>query len=215
MFGIALVAVAAVPGALLRRYSCPGRRRKQHQHQVGAGETGYSVNAFLPDSLTVKTGDTVTWNFAWLEPHMVALINGAVDPNGPEPAVDSSPFDFDGVKPFVYSGVIFGPNQKYSIKFEKAGDYHVECFIHPGMVSSVKVVDSGTTDTQATADAKGNSQYAAAIGALKAVATPMKNKPAAVTPRADGTSLFDVQIDSGDPASNAMTSSSSSPPPST
>jgi plastocyanin len=200
IFGLALVAVAAVPVLFSGGGAAQAAGGDNINIKIGAGEPGYSVNAFLPDDLTVKTGDTVTWNFDWFEPHMVALINGNVDPSGPEPAVDPSPFDFDGVKPFVYSGTIFGPNQKYSIKFEKAGDYHIECFIHPGMSSDVKVVDSGTTDTQATADSRGASQYATALTALKNVAAPLKNKPATVTPRADGTSLFDVQIDSGDPA---------------
>lgn len=199
LFGLALAAVAAVPVLFSGSGAAQAAGGDTITIKAGAGETGYSINAFLPDALTVKTGDSVTWNFAWMEPHMVALINGNVDTSGAEPPVDQSPFNFDGVKPFVYSGTIFGPNHSYTIKFAKAGDYHVECFIHPGMVSSVKVVDSGTTDTQATADARGTAQSTAALTALKNVANPLKNKPAAVTPRANGTNLFDVQVDSGDP----------------
>jgi plastocyanin len=158
---------------------------------VGGGETGYSVNAFLPQDVTIHTGDTVNYKFPWLEPHMVVLDNG-VDLNSAEPAVDPSPFTFDGVRKYVYSGVQSGPDAPdFAIKFAKAGTYKITCLIHPGMDGSVKVVDSGDADTAATASARGTAEYTADMAALQAV-TASLDKPATVTPQANGTKLYSV-----------------------
>ncbi|MEX2081618.1 MAG: hypothetical protein WEC33_08370, partial [Dehalococcoidia bacterium] len=41
----------------------PGQAEAQPTLTVraGAGETGYSINQYLPDSVTILTGDTLTW----------------------------------------------------------------------------------------------------------------------------------------------------------
>ncbi len=165
---------------------------------VGAGEAGYSVNSFLPESLTVTTGTTVNWSFKWFEPHMIVLDNGLTPADlNTEPPADTSPFDFDGVRKYVYSGTIFGQpvnSPTFAIKFEKAGDYHIECLIHPGMDGDVKVVDSGTADTQATADARSADEYTSDVGALKAAAAAQTAKGATVTTQADGSSLYEVDM---------------------
>ena len=167
--------------------------------KVGAGEPGYSVNAFLPQDLTVQTGTTVNWSFTWFEPHMIVLDNGLTpaDLSGPEPPADTSPFDFDGVRKYVYSGTIFGQPVNpptFAIKFEKAGNYNIECLIHPGMTGKVTVVDSGTADTQATADTRAQSEYTAAITPLKAAATAKDAQPTKVTAQADGSKLYQVDM---------------------
>jgi plastocyanin len=166
--------------------------------KVGAGETGYSVNAFLPENLTVKTGTTVNWSFTWPEPHMIVLDNGLTPEDiANEPPADTSPFDFDGVRKYVYSGVIFGDPANpptFAIKFEKAGDYHITCFIHPGMDGSVTVVDSGDVDTQETADARASDEYNTDISALKAAANAANAAPTKVTGQADGSSLYEVDM---------------------
>ena len=40
---------------------------------AGNGEPGYAVNAFLPDSITITTGTTVSWQFPWIEPHTITF----------------------------------------------------------------------------------------------------------------------------------------------
>lgn len=166
--------------------------------KVGAGEAGYSVNSFLPESITVTTGTTVNWSFTWPEPHMIVLDNGITPADlATEPPPDTSPFAFDGVRKYVYSGTIFGDPANpptFAIKFEKAGDYHITCFIHPGMDGEVKVVDSGTADTQATADARATSEYGADIAALKAAAAGQNAKGPTVTKQSDGSSLYEVDM---------------------
>lgn len=195
LVGVALSAVAAVPLLALNGSDVRAAGEDTVNVTVGDGEPGYSVNAFLPENLTVQTGTTVNWEFKWFEPHMVVLVNGDIDTSGAEPPADPSPFDFDGVRNYVYSGVLFGPDQHFAIKFQKAGDYHIECFIHPGMTGSVKVVDSGATDTQAAADARAAGEYTAAITTLKNLAAEDSAKPVPSTTRADGTKLFDATMD--------------------
>lgn len=197
MLGTAIAALAAVP-AFLSASGASADTGDTVNVTVGKGETGYSVNAFLPQSLTVKTGTTVNYQFKWLEPHMVALINDpSLDPNGPEPDVVPSPALFDGTQKYIYSGVLFGPDQTYQLKFAKAGTFQVHCFIHPGMDSTVTVVDSGTADTTATADARGAQEYTTAIGNLKTIAAQQAAKGAAVTNRPDGTKLYELTMDTG------------------
>jgi len=151
----AIVSAAIIPAMLIGASSAlaDGGSGTTINAKAGAGESGYSVNAFLPQKLTVQTGTTVNWSFTWPEPHMIVLDNGLTpaDLSGPEPPADTSPFDFDGVRKYVYSGVIFGQpgnGPTFAIKFEKAGNYNIECLIHPGMTGKVTVVDSGTADTQ-------------------------------------------------------------------
>jgi plastocyanin len=201
LFGLALALLAMTPLLASGSTAANAADNQTVSVNVGGGEPGYSVNAFFPQDTTIHPGDTVNFKFPWLEPHMVVVDNG-VDLNSAEPPADVSPFDFDGVRTYVYSGVISGPNAPdFDIKFEKAGTYKIICLIHQGMEGSVKVVDSGTVDTAATAAARGASEYAADLAALKAVAASL-DKPAAVTPQAGGGNLFSLiaggRTDKGD-----------------
>ncbi len=167
--------------------------------KVGESEAGYSVNAFLPQNLTVRTGTTVTWQFDWYEPHMIVLDNGLTnaDLTGPEPAVDESPFDFNGYRKYVYSGLIIGdPDDPptFAIKFEKSGTYKILCLIHPGMTGTVTVADDGGVDTQSAADGRATQEYANLIAPLKAAATAAAKKPQKVTTQPDGSKVHEVDM---------------------
>jgi plastocyanin len=73
--------------------------------------------AFNPKKVTVKKGATVTWS--WQDgatPHNVTATG--------KTKFKSSPTKQSG---------------KYSVKFAKAGTYHYECTIHPGMTGVVVV----------------------------------------------------------------------------
>jgi len=196
----AVAAAAIVPALIIGGGSALADDGGTINAKVGAGETGYSVNAFLPENLTVTTGTTVNWSFTWPEPHMIVLDNGLTPEDlATEPPADTSPFDFDGVRKYVYSGTIFGDPDPanaptFAIKFEKAGEYHITCFIHTGMDGSVTVVDSGDADTQATADARAEGEYSTDISALKAAAAAQTAKGATVTQQADGSSLYEVDM---------------------
>lgn len=171
--------------------------------KAGGGETGYSVDEFLPASITVLTGDIVHWDFTWNEPHTVTFGTPTGDPTVSPDPYPTAPVPFDGTGS-ITSGLISptyppGPpgtphHTSYEVQFTKAGDYNYFCAIHPNMKGEVKVVDSGTTSTQAEIDAAGASQYATALAALKAAAQATAAAPISVTTNADGTKLFGVHV---------------------
>ena len=71
--------------------------------------------AFAPATLTVKTGDTVTWANHDEEPHTIAADDGSFHSPG------------------------MGANATYSFTFNKPGSYGYTCSIHPFMHGTVVV----------------------------------------------------------------------------
>ena len=156
--------------------------------KVGDGQPGYAVTQFLPSNVTIQTGSTIEFDFAWFELHNIALFEG----DGPagKPVETPSPATFPNPSGYVFSGDINGDPAnptKYSIKFTKAGTYSYTCFIHRGMDASVKVVDAGSAgagsiDNQLSATARANAQYNSGIVQLKVIGAGLKGAPDASKP---------------------------------
>ena len=70
---------------------------------------------FTPNSMTIKTGSTVTWVNKDDEPHSVVSDTGLFRSG----AVDT--------------------DEAFSFKFDKPGTYHFTCAIHPRMVGTIIV----------------------------------------------------------------------------
>ena len=70
---------------------------------------------FMPNSLTVSAGSTVTWANMDDEPHNVISDTGLFKSGGMD------------------------TNESFSFKFDKPGTYHVTCSIHPRMVGTIVV----------------------------------------------------------------------------
>jgi plastocyanin len=70
---------------------------------------------FMPNTLTVKAGSTVTWANMDDEPHTV-VSNTRLFRSG---AIDT--------------------NESFSFKFDTPGTYHFTCSIHPRMVGTIVV----------------------------------------------------------------------------
>jgi plastocyanin len=151
--------------------------------RAGDGETGYAVNMFLPDSLYLRAGDTVTWDFVWDEPHSVTFGEIAGNPEPPSHP-DVAVVDYDGTG-FVNSGLVFPPpgGASFSVKFTTEGTFDYYCFIHPMMTGKVFVQGEGigVQDTQVAVDARGQALYDSSIAELKAAAGVQAAKPVAVT----------------------------------
>ena len=112
---------------------------------TGYGDRIVSVNLFAPATLSVKVGDTVTWQDGNpYEPHTVTFKSpykspqeaGALAPHG-----DKSGGTYSGG--FTSSGIIgpapFFPGNTFSLKFAKAGTYDYICILHDGMKGTVTV----------------------------------------------------------------------------
>jgi plastocyanin len=70
---------------------------------------------FMPMSLTVKAGSTVTWSNMDDEPHSVVSDTG------------------------LFRSGAMDTNENFSFKFDKPGTYHFTCSIHPRMVGTIVV----------------------------------------------------------------------------
>ena len=70
---------------------------------------------FVPTSLTVKAGSTVTWANMDDEPHSVVSDTG------------------------LFRSGAMDTNEIFSFKFEQPGTYHFTCSIHPRMVGTIVV----------------------------------------------------------------------------
>jgi len=117
-----------------------------------------SVMRFVPNTLTIAVGDTVTWTVP--DPMEVHTITFAPDGNYPDfpslkaftpaggPTYDGSTFTNSGViLPKVVPLVQGIPStHSYTVKFTKPGTYTYHCLIHDeiGMVAKIRVVSPGT-----------------------------------------------------------------------
>ena len=93
---------------------------------VGCEETN---SCFLPSTVTIDVGGTVTWENPDNVPHTVT---SGTSSNGPDGYFDSS---------------LIMVGQSYSNTFDSAGTYTYFCMIHPWMAGTVTVEDAAATDT--------------------------------------------------------------------
>ena len=70
---------------------------------------------FMPNSLTVKAGSTVTWANMDDEPHTVVSDTG------------------------LFRSGAMDTNESFTFKFDKPGTYHFTCSIHPRMIGTIVV----------------------------------------------------------------------------
>ena len=173
---------------------------------IGVGSGTTAGNVYLPGDMTVLVGDSVKWTTESDEPHSVTFGNGpaGVPPPGwpaagftgtnpPPPGTAALTASYDGTG-FLNSELLF-KGSSATVTFTKAGSFGFICQIHPGMSGTVNVVASGTTTTQADADAKAALTRTAILGAvdsLEAATTAQVTE----TERSDGTSLWNIYTNS-------------------
>ena len=123
---------------------------------AGSGPTGatvasgwsnkiVAVNRFHPETVAIKTGQTVTWKVYsdWM-PHTVSFkapFRSPAEPNALLPSGVKSGGRYAGGG--SHSG-IFGPppdgeTDTFALTFTKAGKYPYLCLLHPGMAGTVEV----------------------------------------------------------------------------
>jgi plastocyanin len=114
-----------------------------HHVFVGAADMEVLVNRFIPGSIVVKVGDSVTFDMArnaFPVPHTITFGPPPANPLAPT----GDPTNYQGGA--LSSGVIlppgFGPPPSaFTVKFTKAGTYPFVCLLHAemGMVGQVVV----------------------------------------------------------------------------
>ena len=199
----ALVATALILGLVLSiSFAGTAQAATTLNVGVGVGSGTVSGNAYLPGDVTILVGDSIKWTIESDEPHSVTFGNGpaGTPPDEwpvtgltgtvpPPPGIANLTGSYAG-SGFLNTGLLW-PDSTATVQFTAAGTLPYICVIHPGMAGTVNVVASGTTTTQAEADAKATQTRDALQGA---VAGLQASAEAAVTEteRADGTSLWSI-----------------------
>ena len=163
--------------------------------------------AFLPASVTVKTGATVEWTAPGSEPHTITFLPvGQTPPPPGDPAnaalrEKSTSGAYDGTQTFSSTIIPTGPKpEKYSISFPKAGSFTYNCVIHPGMTGTVKVVDDATTaDTQAAINARAKTEQAKLLTQGRATKATLTKSAVKKTANADGSTTWTILMGASSP----------------
>src|SRR5437867_6135563 len=112
---------------------------------ITSGSTSKTTDAFSPNPVNAKVGDTVTWTNDDSQPHTV--VSGDGKTAIPDGKFNSSP----NFNPLIKT------KETFSVKFNQTGDYPYYCALHPNMVGTVKVAAGEPTETKVTATLGGNS----------------------------------------------------------
>ena len=163
--------------------------------QVGATAGSLvSVNAYGPDPVIIRAGDTVSWK--WVPapaPHTVTFWAGKPALAGflPGPGIGDLTLGpanypvgaagpnirYDGASQ-LSSGIPFGPPDQmaFNVTFTQTGLFAYVCTIHPGMRGSVEVREAGAPllESPAQAKARGQVTLGALGGSVKAQAETVK-----------------------------------------
>ena len=128
---------------------------------TGGSELSQAIQAldFYPNTITIHSGDTITWTNPTSIPHTVSIPKaGQTPPPGPpNPAqVGGNLFDNSA---YISSGFIT-KGKTYSVKFTRPGTYAYYCVVHPPeMTGTIVVIPAGFALPMSAA------QYAAAASA--------------------------------------------------
>jgi plastocyanin len=173
-----LLALAACSSAWATGAAAPARDAATWHVWVGGESADHALQAqaFLPTSVTINVGDTITWTTGADFVHTVTFLSGTqappvVRPDGSEviqPAETAFPAGgptYDGTK-FVNSGLLEGKDKTFSLTFTKAGAYDYLCLLHRGMGGQVTVQAAGSAypKTHEQVDADGNTELYAKLG---------------------------------------------------
>ena len=106
------------------------------QNAPGSSFEGCEPNCFLPSTVSIDLGGTVTWENPDDVPHTVTSGTSA---DGPSGHFDSSPYH--------------GVGGSFSNTFDEAGTYDYFCMIHPWMTGTVIVGFEEVAAAEAEAEA--------------------------------------------------------------
>jgi plastocyanin len=168
-----------------------------------SADQALQVQTFLPSSVTINEGDTISWSMNAAFVHTVTFLSGGPPPPEPIPSgegntlmlnpVNAFPVggpNYDGTG-FVGSGILDRKGATFSLTFTKAGQYSYVCMLHPGMGAQVTVQAAGSAypQTQAQVSAQANVELYAKLGHANNLATASQLTSKA---NADGTSTYTV-----------------------
>jgi plastocyanin len=161
-----------------------------------------AVLAFLPQSVTVKTGATVKWTASGPEPHTITFL-----PLGQTPPTPDKPENaalraktvagaYDGTQTLGTTIIPTGPKpETFEVSFPKAGEFSYNCIIHPGMAGTVKVVDDeASAESQDDIDARAATEQNKWLVKGRAAKKTLTDTPAKKTANADGSTTWTIEM---------------------
>lgn len=189
---------------------------------AGAGQDTVAINAFFPESVRVRAGDTVTWQINSDEPHTATFLSGEPLPPDPVPIPGGGPTDimlnpvsfFPSRAPdapvetyngegyrnsgFLSNGTVVPPNEAYSLTFDTPGTYEYICLIHPTTMHGEIVVepqDATDVPSQEEIDEVAEAEMTPLLEEaeeLRASAASMGADMVRTEPGPDGTTIWHV-----------------------
>jgi len=200
------VRVTAVAAAVVLLLAGCGKKSSTTALKLRAGgndpnDRSIAILAFLPSSMTVKVGATVTWTVTGPEPHTVTFVPAGSpppspsDPNASKAVGPTGTFDPAQKISSGFLGLPGGPDS-FKLKFATAGNYTYYCHIHPTMIGKLTVT-TGDGEAEKTIVDNGKAELARYIKEgraakqklLASVATPKTNK--------DGSKTWTVEMGAG------------------
>jgi len=161
-----------------------------------------AVLEYLPGSIKVAKGTTVTWKFAGPEPHSVTFVPRGTKtppstetdpslmfPTPPTGAYDGTTLVNSGVLPLGAATKV----EKFSMSFAKTGTYTYYCVLHPGMVGKIQVTDD-TQDSQSSITKRGKQQQKKYLAEGEAAKKKLVKAAPKKTKNADGSTTYTVEM---------------------
>jgi len=187
---------------------------------AGAGQDVVAINAFFPESVRIRAGDTVTWLINSDEPHTATFLSGEPAPPDPIPVPGGGPTDImlnpqaffpsrapdapvesysgDGYRNsgFLSNGTVVPPNEAYSLTFDTPGTYQYLCLIHPTtMKGEIVVEEANAADVpeQVEIDATAEAEMAPLLEEAETIrAGAVSGDMVRSEPGPDGTTIWHV-----------------------
>jgi len=159
-----------------------------------------AVLMYLPQTVTVNVGTSVSWALSGPEPHTVTFFPAGqpVPPVSRDRSLLTPSAAGDDVldpRRLVNSGVMGPGSEPFRLRFGEPGTYTYHCVLHPGMIGTVRVVPVGAgADAPDDVTGRGNRelrQWAAEGGEAKRRLT---GGPPVGTPAADGSMAWTVEM---------------------
>jgi plastocyanin len=157
-----LLLLAVLAGAMVL-VSAGSRASAAETFNVWAGaessDAVVQLAEFVPETVTVNEGDTISWRVPSEEFHTVTFLSDVPNPGfiilGPQgpmihplAAFPTGSANYDGTG--VASSGLLEKDGTYSLTFTRAGTYEYVCLVHPPMVGTVVVRPAGqAADTPA------------------------------------------------------------------
>jgi len=129
------------------------------ENAAGSSTPGCEPDCFVPSTVTIEVGETVTWANTDTAAHTATAGSAADGPSG------------------VFDSSLIMAGGSYSYIADTAGTFDYFCMVHPWMEGTIVVEAAGAAEAAAAEAAKAAAAEAAAAEAAKAAAAAAMERP--------------------------------------